>query len=92
MKYITFTDFLFDEDIDHYNIFKNYGKIKSINYSCILCNKFFKRKDNLERHIICIHKKLERYKCNNCYKIIIRKDNYKYHQLNRCKFINHNKK
>lgn len=35
IKYITFTDFLFDENIDYYNIFKNYEKIKIINFYVI---------------------------------------------------------
>lgn len=84
-KYRTFTELLFDED---FNIFKNHEKIEIINYYCLLCKKYFKKKYNLERHNICLHENLERYKCNYCYKKIIRKDNLKKHQLNRCKKIN----
>ena len=53
---------------------------KNENFDCILCNKSFKRKDNLQRHRSSIHHRKTEVACSKCDKKFARKDNLKKHK------------
>ena len=49
-------------------------------FKCNVCEKLFKRVDNLNRHKKNVHERKTEARCENCKKIFSRVDNLKRHQ------------
>ena len=54
-----------------------YDKLKP--HHCQECNKAFKRKELLQRHINIVHKKLKPFQCQDCHSFFAQKENLKVH-------------